>query len=310
MWDLDTLHYLNELACLGAQKMVNDRIGPTTSSRPAPVFPLSILAFKLIVGPPSLVRLVDLLEDSDSIAYFLELVREYLPTHEGEIMAQGDDAGRLERFHHHFSNQYFPLADDYAAYADFEISDFIRHIPVQLMGFAYDDYEEFNSFRDGFILLLSIVESPFDDNERIPILERVKELVGKRLVELIPTGGWGLDDVHRMFDGTEYEGCVTFVDWVHSATGCWQLDANYYDYGPEEWGREIVSGLTEQWPTVLEMQAKMQHMFEWLEEDMYHNFEKLLAIMLGMEYEEVPKEQIPLPLDDDSQVIREEVLQV
>ncbi|GAI12905.1 unnamed protein product, partial [marine sediment metagenome] len=178
MWDLDTIRFLNEQAYLSSLKMVNDGIGSTAAPpRPAPVFPLALLAAKLIIGPPSLSRLIDLLENSDSIAYFLELVREYLPEHENEIMSNVDDEDRISCFHRYFSNQYFPLQDTGTYYEDFTISDFIRQIPVELMGFSGDDYEEFNSFRDGFVLLLSIVESPYDSAERVPILERVKELV-------------------------------------------------------------------------------------------------------------------------------------
>ena len=142
---------------------------------------------------------------------------------------------------------------------------------------------------------------------RLPILERVKEIVGKSLVELIPPDGWSLDDIHRMFEGSKYEGVVAFADWIHSNTGCMQLDANYSEYGPEMWSRELVNGLTSEWPTVVDLQDKMHRMYEWLEEDMHHNFEKLLSIMLGIECVSVPKEQMSFPLDDDGQVIRKEV---
>ncbi|MBA7516793.1 hypothetical protein ES705_08841 [subsurface metagenome] len=272
---------------------------------------VALLAAKLIVGPPSIVRLVDLLEASDSVAEFLSLVRELLPDHEADIMAAVDDSYRIERFCHYFSNQYFPLADEYSGFDDFTIGDFIQHIPVSLMGFSWDDYEQFNDFRGGFVLLLSMVESPWDNDERVPILERVKELVGKSLVELIPPDGWSLDDIHRMFEGSEYEGVVAFADWIHSTTGYLQLDANYTEYGPEMWSLELVTDLTSQWPMVIDLQEKMNHMYEWLEEDMHHNFEKLLSIMLGIECVSPPvaKEQMSFPLDDDGQVIREEVIQ-
>jgi len=311
MWDLDTLRYLNEQAYLSSLKMVNEGVNSTAPPpRPEPVFPLALLAAKLIVGPPSIVRLVDLIEASDSVAEFLTLVREFLPDHEADIMAAVDDSYRIERFCHYFSNQYFPL-EEQPGYDDFAIADFIHHIPVSLMGFSWEDYEQFNDFREGFVLLLSMVESPWDNAERVPILERVKELVGKSLVELIPPDGWSLDDIHRMFEGSQYEGVVAFADWIHSTTGCMQLDANYTDYGPEFWSTGIVNDLTQQWPTVIDIQEKMHHMHEWLEEDMHHNFEKLLSIMLGIECVSppVPKEQMSFPLDDDGQVIKEEVIQ-
>jgi len=311
MWDLDTLRHLNEQAYLSSLKMVNKGAESTqTQPKPEPVFPLALLAAKLIVGPPALVRLVDLIEASDSVAEFLNLVRELLPEHEVDIMAAIDDGYRIERFCHYFGNQYFPLEDNYAVYTDdFTIGDFISHIPVPLMGFSWDDYEGFNDYRDSFVLLISMVESPYNNDERLPILERVKEIVGKSLVELIPPDGWSLADIHRMFEGSKYEGVVAFTDWIHSNPGCMQLDANYSEYAPEMWGMELINDLTSQWPTVIDLQDKMSRMYTWLEEDMHHNFEKLLSIMLGLECVSVANEQMPFPLDYDGQVIREEVIQ-
>lgn len=308
MWDLDTLRHLNEQAYLSSLKMVNKGAESTeTQPRPEPVFPLALLAGKLIVGPQSIVRLIDLLEASDSVAEFLSLVRGFLPEHEVDIMAAVDDGYRIERFCHYFNNRYFPLEDVESFYDD--IADFIHHIPVPLMGFSWDDYEGFNGYRDSFVLLLSMVESPYVTDERVPILERVKEIVGKSLVELIPPDGWSLDDIHRMFEGSKYEGVVAFADWIHSNTGYMQLDANYSEYGPEMWSRELVNGLTEQWPMVVDLQEKMSRTYIWLEEDMHHNFEKLLSIMLGIECVSVPKEQMPFPLDEEGQVKRQEVIQ-
>jgi len=317
MWDLDTLRYLNEQAYLSSLKMVNGGVESTEPQpvsepqpRPEPVFPLAILAAKLIVGPPSLIRLIDLVEASDSVAEFLSLVREFLPRHEVNIMSEVDDGQRIERFCHYFSNQYFPLEDNFDyTYDDFTLADFLQHIPVPLMGFSWDDYSQFNDFRDSFVLLLSMVESPYDSDERLPILERVKDIVGKSLVELIPRDGWSLDEIHRMFEGSQYEGVVAFADWIHSNTGCMQLDANYTEYGPELWSMELVTSLTREWPLVIAIQDKMQNMYAWLEEDIYHNFETLLATMLGREVVSVPKEQMSFPLDNDGQVIRKEVIQ-
>ena len=311
MWDLETIHWMEgqaHLSFLRKQQMVNGEVEQTAEPGPEPVFPLAILASRLVTGPPSLVRLIDLLADSDSVAYFLEIVREYLPRHEEEIMSALDDVSRIERFCHYFNNEYFPLMDQ-VYYDDFTLADFTHHIPVDLLGFSSTDYESFNSFRVGFILLLSIVESPYEPGERVPILERVKELVGKSLVELIPPEGWSLEDIHRMLEGSKYEGCAVFADWVHSWTDCMQMNANYEDYSPEGWSREIVDGLTHEWPMVEDIQGKMDHMCSWLEEDIYHNFEELLARMNDTEYIPVPKEQIPFPLDNDGQVIPKEVIE-
>lgn len=315
MYDLEVLRELNRRAVMSARKMVNgeletdewdeDRSEGITLADLKPVFPLAILASKLTVGPPSVVRLIDLLEASESVAEFLELVREFLPEFETLIMDQMEDTGRIARFAEHFSEKYFPLDGEYGQYDDFTLADFTHHIPVELFGFTYDDYEEFDSYRNGFILLLSLVESPSygDEGERVVILERVKELVGAWALGVIPPDGWSLDDLHTMLDDTKYEGAVAFVDWVHANTGCWQLDANYMEYEGEDWSARVVHGLTEQRAEVIALQDKMGNMYVWLEEDMVHNFQELLAAMLGvdvkdMDYQPVAKEQLPLAIGE------------
>ena len=264
MWDLETLHYLNEQAVL-MQRMVNGEPIRESEFRIEPVFPLSSLAWKLTVGPPSLSRLFNLIMNFESVADFLELVREYLPEREAAIMSQIDDTDKIRAFSHYFSDRYFPLSDNsLMAYDDYTLSDFTNCIPVDLFGFSYDDYHEFLNYRDGLTLLLALIESPFDDEARIPILEEAVSLVGKNLVELIPVGGVGLDEIHRMLDETKYEGVAAVADWTHSNTGCWQLDATYSDYEAELWSRNIVDGLTLQMSQVNELHDKMVKTYEWI----------------------------------------------
>ena len=313
MWDLEVIRQQNEAAYLSSLQMVNEGVNSTAPAKPEPVFPLATLAALLIKGPPSIVRLIDLLENSDSVAEFLTLIREFIPDHEADVMAAPSDSYRLERFCYYFDNQYFPLENESVAYGDdYTLGDFVMRIPVRLMGFSYEDYPEFMSYRDGFILLLAMVENPFEgmeDAERVPILEQVKKLVGSDLVELIPPDGWSLEDIHTMFDDSLYPGVAAFADWIHQNTGCWQLDANYAEYEQEMWSTRVVDGLTQQWPQVMDIQNKMSKMHEWLEEDMRQNFAKLLAVMHGRERIDevyVAKEQMPFPLDEKGQIVKKE----
>lgn len=309
MWDLDTIRRMNEQAHLEAVERAKEKAGQVVRPAFAPVFPLSDLARLLVVGPPSLSYLTDLIENSDVFATFHELVKEYLPEHDAFIMAQDED-GRIREFAHYFGQQYFPLSDNIYM-SDLTLGDFCREIPVELMGFSYDDFHGFMDFREGHVLMLSLVESPFvDDNDggRVPILERVTELVGRGLVELIPPKGWSTEDLHRMLDNTDYEELIAFGDWVNANTGCLQLDATYDEYEGEQWIRHVVDQLTTQWPQVVDIQNRIQNMAEWLEEDIRYNFRTLLAFMLDRKDLIVPKEQLAFPLDENGQVIREEVM--
>ncbi len=320
MYDLETLRRMEEAAYirqLRTHAMINEGLDvaikpdsvPYSESEPGrepgekPVYPLADLAQKLLVGPPSLVRLIDMLADSDSVADFLDIVREFVPHYEADIMAAVSDDYRIERFCHYFSNAYFPL-DDGRFFEEYALADFTHCLPVQLMGWSSDDYDEFTDNRAGFVLLLAMVESPYDssmvDNQRVPILEKVKDLVGVNLMDKIPPAGWSLEDIHEKFDDSTYPGVIAFADWIHQNTGCWQLDANYSEYQEEMWSRRVVDGLTEQWPLVVELQDKMFKTYLWLEEDLHLNFSKLMAIMTGdpeVELNHVPKNQMKLPLD-------------
>lgn len=298
MLDLDGLRYINEQAHLAAVERAEHGGQQADGVAHSPVFPLAFLARHLIVGPPSLSHLIDLIENSDIVADFLDLVREFLPDQEAFIMAQDED-GRIREFAHYFEEQYFPLSDS-LCFNDLTLGDFLIQIPVDLMGFSYEDFHQFADFREGYILMLSLVESPWvEDSEggRLPILERVAELVGRDMVELIPAEGWSVAELHQILDETDYKGITAFAEWVTSATGCWQLDATYENYEGEEWSRRVVDELTRQWPQVLAIQDDIQNMSEWLEESLRDNFAKVLALLQEKKPFIVPKEQLAFPLD-------------
>ena len=310
MWDLETLRYLNNQAYLANLKMINgELVNSTSSPNRDPVFPLSLLAHKLIVGPPSVAALLDAFENADYAAEFLNLIRDLLPAYERDIMSQIGSSERIQRFCHFFNAEYFPLEDYMAmAYEDFELGDFLHHMPVQLMGFSYDDYYQTGDYRDGFILLLALLECPYyDHEERLPLLDKVKQLVGPRLLAMIPDEGWSHEYVAEMFNTSEHPGVAAFANWIWQDTGYMQLDANYTEYGPEMWSTSLVAELTEQWPRVVELQNQMSEAYNWLEEDLAHNYEIILNILNNEVVAPTPIEQMSLPLDEEGQVIKEEV---
>lgn len=299
MWDLNTLHYLNEQAhqraVARAQEASQDRalVAPT-----APVYPLADLSRRLLFGPPSIAYLIDIIENSELIIAFMELVSEYLPDREEEIRTTEVD-NRIPLFCRYFSNQYFPLSD--MVYEEYELGDFLSSIPVDLMGFSYDDFHEFTDFRTGYILLLSLIESPFygdGDGGRVPIITHVSDLLGRDIAGLIPDDGWTPQQLHELTDETKFDGVGIFADWVHSQTDCWVLDANYYDYEGEPWYPNTVTSLTEQWPRVCEIENKKARVIEYIEENPKKRFLELLNILLDVNTNEfvVPDEQLPLPL--------------
>ncbi len=247
MWDLDTLHYLNEQAHQRAVARTQEASQSYAPAAPtAPVFPLSNLARRLLAGPPSIAYILELLENSEVVAAFMELVSQYLPDREEEIRtADVDD--RIRLFSHYFGQSYFPLSDE-RLLDEYTLEDFVRQIPVELMGFSYEDYHDFSDFRTGIILLLSLIESPHygvGDGGRVPIITHVSDLLGGDIAGLIPADGWTPQELHELTDGTKFEGVGAFADWVHCQTDCWVLDANYSDYEGEQWHPDVVTSLAE-----------------------------------------------------------------
>src|SRR4030066_2375407 len=98
MYDFKTLRRLNEQACVAAAALASSNKPPSVQAEekikdvgPPPVFPLSVLARKLMSGPPSLAYFMELLEQSESFTGFRDLIREYLPEYEVNIMAEDLD---------------------------------------------------------------------------------------------------------------------------------------------------------------------------------------------------------------------------
>ena len=332
MWDLQTLEYLNEQAHQraiaraqeDAEKLAwklareaEDREKDKVKDEAPAVFPLAIIAKRLIVAPPAISVIFDLISNSETVAEFNNLVREYLPEFEAAIKAEPINR-RVSRFVSCFSEIYFPLSDE--AYSpEVTMGELLMAIPVDFQGFTYNDFHAFADFRTGYILLLSLCESPYevDDDEddedsfggRVAVLEKVRELVGERLANLIPAEGWDRQYLREKTDGTEFEGCGDFADWIFKCTDYWLLNVTQAEYeqqgmAGEEWSRETVDVFAGEWPDVMEFWATINRLADLLESDS-NKFRELLALLTGSKDLIPPKEQLAFPLDDEGQVIEE-----
>jgi len=271
--------------------------------------PLQVLADRLVVGPPSIAALIDLLDAGEYIQEFMGLVREYLPEHELEIMV-GSFIDRARRFCELFEKKYFQLDYDMLDAGDDPIAQLVHEIPVHLMGLDEEFYHEFEGMGDGMVLMLALVANPWimgeedEKDARIALLEKVAELAGKEIAELVPEEGWGLQVLHDQLDGTQYAPVAAFADWVWQSTGLVLLDTTYEQMGcgfggvMVPWEREVVDDLTEQWPKVREFWDGVSHFEDWLLDKPQANYGELVNFLLGKESPKISKDQLPLPLDD------------
>lgn len=323
MYDLEMLRWLNDQAHLRAVELANKGVSlsapvaekPKAVVKPLPVFPLTVLARKLLGGPPSLAYYVELLEQGETVIGFRDLVREYLPEYEVDILAE-DLHTRAMRFMRFFSEKFFPLYEDMNE--NFTTATLLDNIPTRPMGFSEESYHAFADFRPGYILALSLVESPWDEDlmdeagvededpmqgGRVPILETASKLVGRDLVRLIPEKGWDPGNLRTLTDGTEFEGLGDFADWVHSTTGLYHLDVQASSFeldmmdGEEmEWTRDRVAELTRDWQMSADIWDSLHRFALLLEQDPESTFRRLLSLLLDSPDLVIPKEQLTLPL--------------
>ena len=258
---------------------------------------LSLLADVLKAGPPILSEIVGCLEQIETVKEFRALVRMLLPEYESEIMSAPRNR-RVYKFCYYFGQEYYPLP----ANTDCPPADWVSGMPVELMAMSYSAYHEL-AMRPGYLLLLSLVVYPYEGDERdieedipgsgarVPLLDLVRRIVGEEIVNRIPRDGWIAEELHRMTDGTKYDGVGAFADWACSDTGCIVLDSSYencdYEEGSGEptflWTKHNVDILTEQWPRVQEIRGKIDHLVEWLEQDQIAHFREFLDFLLKSE---------------------------
>lgn len=304
MFDERELARRNEIAHLRALAHSKEEIEKKAFlDNTEPVYPLSVIARKLmaISGIPSLAALVDILQSPEGLPMFKELIREFLPEHEAEIMGEYGDQ-RIPKFVRFFNERYFQLAD--IDYEELGLYDFVTELPVDLLGFGYESYHSFSDFREGYILMLSLVMSPYDDamysddmGGRVPILSAVGKLVGEDILPMLPKAGWSTKELEEKLEDPLYEGVIAFSKWVNIETDSCQLNADLDGFQLEPWSTRLVEQLTEEAPVIIKHFDDCNRIAGWLEEDLPRNFRIILRLMLPDEHIEiVPKEQMPLAI--------------
>ncbi len=244
--------------------------------------PLAVLADRLRFAgrPPSLTSLFVRLEQVEEYGLFVNLIREYLPEREQEILRLADPYGQIAAFASGFEDRYFPLhpgvIDEVEGY-----SEITSCIPVIVMGMSYDDYHEIpHSYRPGFVLMTYLLTDLYEDGgARVPLAEACLEHVSAEIVNRVPRGGLEPGMAHRLLDESPYEVVAAWADMLTAATGNSFLDTSSEDLGYYEqptWDRETVEELTQRWREAEAMQERLSRLAEWLEEDPPARFGEML----------------------------------
>ena len=241
-------------------------------------------------APPLVAGILSAVVPQEGFPEFVALVQEYLPEHLGEILAGSDPARQIALFGNRFRDRYFPLAYD-ADWVDPEAEYiyFVRTIPIPYGGVAYDDLHNVDAWRPGYIMMGSLYLAQYDDGIALTWVEECGNWLDQETLRRIPAEGLSRQRIHQLLDDTEHEALALFVDWLSNDTGNAFLDAHPEYPFMDEWDREVVAILTQDWIQAEVVWAEMGAMAAWLEEDPGVHFNELLDFL------DRRNEEFPLP---------------
>ena len=223
-------------------------------------------------GPPSLAVLVARLGEMEEYGDFINLVREFLPEREEDILRELTPAHQIAAFASYFEDRYFPLYDNFKLGEAETYYELVRGIPVIVRGLSWDDYNEIPTYYNpGIQLMTYLLESPYEDGDvRVALAEACQEHVTAELLRQVPEGGLSLAETHELLDDTPYKALAIWGDVVCASTGNPFLDTDWemlgYN-GEPPWEREVVEDLTQKWLEADLIHKEVGDLAEWLEGD-------------------------------------------
>jgi hypothetical protein len=291
MWPEITLELFNEEAVKEYDRRV--KAGLIRNRDIHAVYPLSVLMQRMRKGPPFLSHLINALGGEMFTEDFVELVRDLLPDREEEILAANADE-RIDKFCALFSQRYFPLYNDRFGQ---DLDNFVRSIPIEVQGISEQFYHDFADLRPGYILMLSLINSPFEyeylegdssqkmlASDKVPILDMTGTLIQDiDLLKRIPRHGWSNLEIRKRVQGTPlWWGLADYADWVDRATE-WEL----LNYSHDDaiitipWSLEAVKTMTIEWPRIVAFWKRIDEVAAWLEKDIPGHYRELVEALLN-----------------------------
>lgn len=248
--------------------------------------PLLALGRKMrLLGPPSLAVLVARLGEMEEYGDFIDLVREFLPEREEEILHELTPAHQMAAFASYFEDRYFPLYDNFKQGDAETYYELVRGIPVIVRGLSWDDYNEIPTYYNpGIQLMTYLIESPYEDGDiRVALAEACQEHVPACLLLQVPEGGLLLAETHQLLDDTPYKALAMWGDVVCGSTGNVFLDTDWemlgYN-GEPPWEREVVENLTTEWLQADRINQGIFELADWLEVDLKARFGEMVKFIM------------------------------
>ena len=228
--------------------------------------------------------LAALLAGSHGFAEFRRIVREVFPDEadvQDILSARGARAvdrepERVWAFMRKVEARFFPT------YELEEYEQVACGIPFVRNAWSFDRFHELD-LQPGQLMLFALCEQPYADSlgSRVSLLDGVRAHLPAELVAEIPVQGVAPQDLHDRLDGTPLAAAAEFCDWLWGQTGSAFLDIDdEVQICDDEWSREAVLKLAEQWRSAEALLNRVSALGDWLEEDPARNFARLLNAAL------------------------------
>jgi hypothetical protein len=286
--------------------------------------PISILMKLLVksVAPPSLSILLQCFSSLEGWEDFMELVNEYTPEKRDEILRENDQGKQMEIFMNTFEAKYFQLQQDWVTqnFQDWVTQNFeednevgysvlTENVPVDVLGWDYDKYDELPSTSDiSTQLWCYLLPNPSDENdERVALADACQNVVPRAILSRVPAKGFPFDKLHDMLDGTKYSFIAKFGDWLSANTGNYFLDTDeesYWQGYKPTWDRPTIEELTENGKEINRFFDERNKFQDWFEKDTVKHFQELLNFMLK-KYNKKRKEKHDVTPDTNGRTLAE-----
>ncbi len=294
MWDLDTIHAMNDRA----YEEYHRKKATTT---------LEVLRERLrSARPPSISILLSVFQNAETYNDFVKLVREFLPEREREILEETTPSAQMAVFASHFEDRYLPLHPSFKdGMCEDDYYELLRDIPVMVMGFGWEDYHELNNARLGCQLMSYLFEPPFAEDsdqagERVALVDGFPPAY-QHEAERVPARGITLRAASRIFKAPKWAGLRSWAFYINQDTGNWFLDTDdemrYSGMEMMGWGKETIEAMTTEWAKATAFYDKMMDFALWLEEekDGPARFKQTINFLLAhLEAGDVPEKITPV----------------
>jgi len=207
---------------------------------------------------------------------FLRLVRRWTPDLEHDVASAHEMQQKVQIFAESFSERYFPLHPCLREGDVEEYEQVIGSIPVDIYGRDYDIHEQVHNIDPAFALMLYLAKWAERDEVEVSLTEYCRQSVPDDILRKAPA--LPREELHRLLDGTDYEGVACWADWWENDTGSilWDVSWEEASYYQSSWDDDEVLWLTEDFQRGLAKQKKADQVAQWLNENPADNFKKLI----------------------------------